>query len=96
MGECFGLFFLIATSLIGIFALIGQLLSRWLKDQDVFGDRVVLTMCGHVENAEFLMRRCIWLGFDEICVVDAGMDEETAAIVTCFKKRHSRITVQTG
>ena len=96
MGECFGLFFLIATSLIGIFSLIGRLFSAWLKGEKTLRERVILTMQGHVESAEFLLRRCIWLGFDEIWVINAGMDEETAAIVTYFQKRHSCITVKNG
>lgn len=91
MGECFGLFFLIATSLTGIFSLIGRLLVLWLKSGESLGDEAVVILRGHVEEAEFLLRRYIWLGFETVRVLDAGMDEETAAVVARFARRRSII-----
>lgn len=94
MGEYFGLFFFIATSLLGIVTLIGRLLTGWLKGNDTLNEQVTVTLRGHAEEAEFLLRRYVWLGFCDICVIDAGMDEQTAAIVARFMQRHHTVRVE--
>lgn len=94
MGECIGLFFFVATSLLGIITLLDRLCLSILREQGV-GERVVITMCGHVEQAEFWLRRYVFLGVREIVVIDGGMDEQTRKIVARFCEKHGSVTVQT-
>ena len=53
MGEYIGLFFFIATSLLGILTLLNRLCAAFVRGGDGIGERAVLSIRGHAEEAEF-------------------------------------------
>lgn len=96
MGEYIGLFFWVATSLLGILTLLNRLCGAFLHGDGSVGERVVLTFSGHAEEAEFLLRRYTLLGIRDILVIDKGMDEQTAAVVARFCRRHPYVAVESA
>ena len=96
MGEYIGLFFFIATSLLGILTLLNRLCAAFVRGGDGIGERAVLSIRGHAEAAEFLLRRYALLGIRDVLVIDEGMDEQTAAVVARFCERHPYVTVQSA
>ena len=96
MGEYLGLFFFIATSLLGMITLLSRLCTAFLRESGAAGERVVLTVRGHVEEMEFLLRKYVLFGIRDVLILDAGMDEQTAAVVARFLKRYPYIAVQSA
>ncbi|MCI8407470.1 MAG: glycosyltransferase family 2 protein [Oscillospiraceae bacterium] len=90
IGDAAGLFFLIFTSLVGVFTLLRLLAGGLLGAPPEESVISILPMRGREERAEYLLRSLARQG-SRILVADFGMDEETRAVVTRLQAEQTNL-----
>lgn len=93
--QLFSLFFLLFTSLFGIYSCIRLLCGRMFDQNYDEKAALVLPVSGKVENLEYILRGYLQKRNFRIAVVDYGMDGENREMVSRLAARRPNLSLLT-